>query len=46
MQLLKYSGCELGHHPTEKMIDPILFAIHIEKYGLRAENENIKGGIQ
>ena len=24
MQLLKYSGCELGHHPTEKMIDPLL----------------------
>ena len=22
MQLLKYSGRELGHYPTEKMIDP------------------------
>ena len=24
MQLLKYSGSESGHNPTEKMIDPLL----------------------
>ena len=23
MQLLKYSGREPGHYPTEKMIDPV-----------------------